>query len=271
MKTKSVNFSHKVSQMKKIKTTNKPILLSSLILCAITTSQVNAATMQYASGQILIKPRPNVSSTALNTVLQNHNASTKSIISGINVHIANVPVGTEQVVVNALSHNPNIEFAELDTLNSLEETIPNDPYFNSAWHLPKINAPLAWDSSTGTSVIVAVLDSGVDSNHPDLSGRLLRGINTADNSSNTEDIAGHGTYVAGVVGAINNNGTGVSSIAPNTLIIPIRVTNLTSGSAYTSDLAEGVTWAADNGAHIVNASYAISFSSSVNSAADYLK
>jgi len=250
---------------------NKPNLLSCLMLCALAASQANAVEMEYADGRILIKPAANVSDKALNAVLQNHNASTKSVIGGINIHVINVPSGAEQAVVNALSHNPNIELAELDKVNELTEIIPDDPYYTSAWHLPKINAPLAWDLSTGNSVVVAVLDSGIDPDHPDLGSRLLRGFNTVDNSTNTDDIAGHGTKVAGVIGAISNNATGVTSIAWNTHILPLRVSNQSSGSAYTSDLAEAVTWAADNGAHIVNASYALSFSSSINSAASYLK
>jgi len=250
---------------------NKPLIYSSIFLFSLGTFQANANEKIYAKGQILIKPAQNVSTSALNTILKNHNASPKSVIKGINVHVINVPTGAEQAVTNALSHNPNIEFAELDLLNVLEETVPNDPYYSSAWHLPKINAPLAWDVSTGSSVVVAVLDSGVDSNHPDLGSRLLPGFNTVDNTNNTSDIAGHGTNVAGVIGAIGNNGIGVSSIAWDAHILPVRVSNQSSGSAYTSDLAEGVIWAADNGAHIVNASYALTSSSSVNSAANYLR
>ena len=253
--------------MKKTKITNKPFIFSSVLACSMLTTNALAADLEYASGQILIKPNPKASAAAVRAVLQSHNASTKSIIGGIGVHVVNVPANAEQAVVNALKHNPNIEFAELDVLHTHDEIIPNDPYYNSSWHLPKINAPLAWESSTGASVVVAVLDTGVDANHPDLGSRLLRGFNTVDNTTNSSDLSGHGTYVAGVIGAISNNGVGVASIAWDTHILPVRVSNQSSGSAYTSDLAEGITWAADNGAHIVNASYALSFTASAKSAA----
>ena len=271
MKKKSLEVNSFYVPTKKTYRLNKPLIYSSIFLFSLCSFQANANEQQYAKGHILIKPAKNISTSALNAVLRNHNASPKSVIKGINVHVINVPVGAEQAVTNALSHNPNIEFAELDLLNVLEETIPNDPYYSSAWHLPKINAPLAWDASTGSNVVVAVLDSGIDASHPDLGSRLLGGFNTVDNTNNTSDIAGHGTKVAGVIGAISNNGIGVASIAWDTQILPVRVSNQSSGSAYTSDLAEGVIWAADNGAHIVNASYALTSSSSVNSAANYLR
>jgi len=249
--------------------------LSLLILASVgiglTSLPVFSAGVEFAPGRILMKPAHGVSEKELTRLLQSHDANQRAIINAINVRIINVPVGAEEALARALSHNPKIEFAEIDHLNKLDEIIPNDTYFNASWHLPKVNAPSAWETSTGKSVVVAVLDTGVDSNHPDLIGKVLQGINTVDNTTNTADIAGHGTNVAGVIGAASNNGQGVSSIAWDSQILPVRVSNQSSGSAYTSDLAEGVTWAANNGAHIVNASYALTSSSSVNAAATYLK
>jgi len=247
------------------------LLMLASIGCGLTSLPAFSAGVEFAPGRILMKPAQGVSEKELTRLLQSHDANQRAIINAINVRIINVPVGAEEALARALSHNPKIEFAEIDQLNKLDEIIPNDTYFNASWHLPKVNAPSAWETSTGKSVVVAVLDTGVDSNHPDLIGKVLQGINTVDNTTNTADIAGHGTNVAGVIGAASNNGQGVSSIAWDSQILPVRVSNQSSGSAYTSDLAEGVTWAANNGAHIVNASYALTSSSSVNSAAAYLK
>ncbi len=247
------------------------LLLLTTLGYSLAATPVFSAGAEFAPGRILIKPAQGVSETTLSRLLRSHNANQRAIINAINVRIINVPVGAEEALARALSHNPNIKFAETDQVHSLEETYPNDTYFNASWHLPKVNAPIAWDLSSGKSVVVAVLDTGVDSNHPDLQGKVLQGINTVDNTNNTSDVAGHGTKVAGVIGAISNNAQGVTSIAWDSHILPIRVSNQSGGSAYTSDLAEGVTWAANNGAHIVNASYALTSSSSVNSAAAYLK
>lgn len=100
---------------------------------------------------------------------------------------------------------------------------------------------------------------------------ILPGFNTADGSSNISDIHGHGTWVAGTIAALTNNGIGVSSVAPNVRMIPVRVSNFEDGSAYASDIAEGIALAADNGARVVNASYGASESLVVQSAASYMK
>jgi len=247
------------------------LLLLTALGYSLASTPVFSAGVEFAPGRILIKPAKGVSETTLSRLLQSHDANQRAIINAINVRIINVPIGAEEALARALSRNPNIEFAETDQVHTLEEIFPNDTYFNASWHLPKVNAPLAWDLSSGKSVVVAVLDTGVDSNHPDLQGKVLQGINTVDNTNNTNDVAGHGTNVAGVIGAISNNAQGVTSIAWDSHILPVRVSNQSSGSAYTSDLAEGVTWAANNGAHVVNASYALTSSSSINSAAAYLK
>ena len=230
-----------------------------------------ASAADHALGRILIKSKANVPQAKLNAILKGQSSNIISTIDGINVHIIKVPEHAEETVAWALSHNPNIEFAELDILHKREETIPNDTYYGSAWHLPKVNAAGAWDMSKGNNVTVAVLDTGVDANHPDLKANMLPGFNTVDNSTNSSDLAGHGTKVAGVIGAIGNNGIGVAGLAWNVKILPVRVSNETSGSAYTSDLAQAVTWAADNGADVANASYAMAGSGTMESAASYLR
>lgn len=249
-------------------------VLRNAVCLAIATSimlPISAYAQEHALGRILIKSKANVPQAKLDALLKSNSSSIISTIDGINVHIIRVPEHTEETVVRALSHNPNIEFAELDYVNELTATTPNDPKYGSAWHLSMINASNAWDMSKGTGVVVAVLDTGVNANHADLKANMLPGFNTVDNSTNSSDIAGHGTLVAGVIAAVSNNSTGVASIAWNTSILPVRVSNADSGSAYTSDIAEAVTWAADHGAHIANASYAVTTSGTVNSAAQYFK
>ena len=242
-----------------------------LTLITLITFSATSFAKEFAVGQILLKTKANVPPAKLAALLHNNNASIISTINGIEVHIVKVPAHTEETLVQALSHNPDIEFAELDTLQQLQSTIPNDTYYSSEWHLTKINAPGAWDMSKGSNVTVAVLDTGVDNTHPDLSANVLPGINIVDNTTNTTDTVGHGTEVAGVIGAIGNNGFGVAGTAWNVKILPVRVSNLSDGSAYTSDLANAIVWAADHGANIANASYALAGSSTIDSSASYLK
>jgi len=128
-----------------------------------------------------------------------------------------------------------------------------------------------WDITKGDNVVVAVLDTGVDDSHPDLDYNVLSGWNSVSDDSDTSDLYGHGTKVAGVIAALSDNDIGVTSIAWNTSILPIRITNRVDGHAYTSDIAAGLIWAADNGADIANVSYAVSSSYTIINAANYMR
>jgi hypothetical protein len=179
-------------------------------------------------------------------------------------------VHAEAAVAAALARNPGIRFAELDLLVRPVITTADDEYYADAWHLATMNVPTAWDSSLGNGVIVAVLDTGVDATHPDLQGQLVPGWNMYDNNSNTADVYGHGTKVAGVVAARSNNTIGVTSIAWNAKVMPVRISGLDGWASY-STIASGLNWAADNGAKVANISYAVSGSGTVTSAAENLR
>jgi subtilisin family serine protease len=149
------------------------------------------------------------------------------------------------------------------------EAIPNDPLFDTQWHLSTISADLAWDLvPLGEPVVIAILDTGIDMDHPDLAAQLVPGTNTYDGGS-YQDQHGHGTRVAGVAGAITFNSEGVASVAWNARIMPIRVT-ADSGSAFSSTLSNALVWAADNGARVANMSFqSVAGSSTIRAAAQY--
>ena len=138
---------------------------------------------------------------------------------------------------------------------------PNDPEFPNQWHHVNMESASAWDLITGDSnQIIAWADTGVDHNHPDLSAHLIPGYNAVDdlaeaNGGDTSDIHGHGTHVAGCLGAIGNNGVGVAGVVWNMQLMPIRVSNSSGGGAYLSDILDGARWAADQGAKTVSTSY----------------
>lgn len=229
-----------------------------------------SAAPKWAEGRILVQTKAGLSDAELDKVLKGHNGKALGRIRQINLHVVQVPPQAEEAVARALAKNPNIKFAELDVLVTTQQ-VPNDPKYTSAWHLPKIQAPLAWDSSQGAGVTVAILDSGVDATHPDLAGQVIAGWNSADSTTNTTDISGHGTWVAGTAGAATNNSIGVAGVAGGIRIMPVRVTNSSDGSAYFSAIASGLTWAADHGAQVANISYdMLTTSSSVSSAAQYM-
>jgi thermitase len=165
-----------------------------------------------------------------------------------------------------------VDFAEPDRLIA-PGCVPNDPLYSSQWFHTTIGSPTAWDATVGSrSVIAAVCDTGVESTHPDLSANLrLPGYNSVDGSANTEPVMAHGTSVAGCIGAVGNNGTGVSGVNWTVSILPVRITNRSDGWAYYSDMASGIQWAADAGARVVNLSYDAASSSTVDYAAQYLR
>lgn len=136
--------------------------------------------------------------------------------------------------------------------------VPNDQYYSQQWHLSKIKAAQAWDISTGSSAIkVAITDDAFVTTHPDLTNKLLPGRDVADGDNNVNpggaNDGAHGTHVAGIAGAQTNNSIGVASIGFNTSIIPVKIARDSDGTlvaGYT-----GITWAADNGAHVINMSW----------------
>ncbi|RKT45776.1 S8 family serine peptidase [Thiocapsa rosea] len=229
---------------------------------------------KWLEGQILVRPVPGLSSERMGSILSRAGGRAEARIGSLDVWKVRVPPGAESSVVAALASNPNIEFAEKDLVVETAETIPNDPYWNDPyfWHLQHIDAPVAWDYARGAGITVGVCDTGVDSAHPDLAGKLVPGWNVASNTADTSPIAAHGTRVAGVIGAVSNNGQGIASAAWDAAIMPIRVTNRTDGAASLSAIAACVDWARQNGARIVNASYyGLWDSGAVTTAADRLR
>lgn len=160
--------------------------------------------------------------------------------------------------------------------------IPNDPSYAQQWGLAKINCPSAWDTTTGSAAItVAVVDTGVDLNHPQLAPLIRPGRDLVDWGRNPsvpapwvlegdfagvdndpQDEVGHGTHVAGTIACLTNDGLGVAGVTWKCRLMPVRVlvrarntvTGRISGFGSAADIAAGITWAADNGAHVINLS-----------------
>ena len=225
---------------------------------------------EWAKGRVIVQVRPGLSDAELGKILKPHGGGARRMGQSTLYVITLPPTQSEVAVAALLARNPHFKFAELD-YKFAPMMAANDPYAGSAWHLNKIAAPAAWDASIGSGVTVAVLDSGVDAAHPDLSTRLVPGWNFYDNNSNTSDVYGHGTKVAGSVAATINNGIGVASVAGQAAIMPIRVTD-TAGGGYASMIATGLTYAADRGVRVANISFHNQPArAAVVSAAQYMK
>lgn len=138
---------------------------------------------------------------------------------------------------------------------------PNDPLLDQQWHHAAIGSEAAWDRSRGASVVVAVNDTGADCTHPDLQGKCLRGYDFVNDDTDPRDDHGHGTHVSGLVAATANNAVGGAGSGPEAMVLPVKVLS-SGGSGNMSWIASGVTYAADNGAQIINMSLGGRFTSS---------
>ena len=178
-------------------------------------------------------------------------------------------VTSEEEFAEKLKATGAVQYAEPDYLVYPALSFSN-PYIKYEWHLKTVKAQDAWDTTIGRSnVIVTVCDSGVDAAHVSLKGNVIQpGFNTVDGSTNSSPVATHGTAVAGVIAA-RKNGPGTIGVAPGVKIFPVRVSNSSSGSAYLSDLAECVRYAADHGSKVVNVSYSGQESSEMGDAGKY--
>lgn len=131
--------------------------------------------------------------------------------------------------------------------------IPDDIKFDRQWGLEKIQAAHAWDITRGSEdIIIAILDTGIDSNHPDLAGKVITRKNFS-RSFTVEDVNGHGTHVAGIAAAVANNGLGIAGLACQARLMNVKVLDDTGSGSY-SGISQGIIWAADNGADVINLS-----------------
>ena len=225
--------------------------------------------LAWVQDELLVGLRPGVSRTQAAAMYHLHGAQLVQELPQINVHRIRVPAAALSAVEQALARRPAVRFVDRNLIHP-HTFVPNDPSYGNEWHLPKIAAPQAWDVTQGAAgIVIAILDSGVDPTHPDLAAKLVAGTNTYDGNTDTRDVYGHGTKVAGAAAATGNNGTGVAGVAMANKIMPIRVTD-TAGYAYSSTLANGLTWAADHGAKVMNMSFGgVAGNSTIKSAAQY--
>lgn len=225
---------------------------------------------QFVPGRLLIQPRAGLSDAEIDKALRAHGGRRLAKIGAINVHVVELPAQANiDTAAAALARNAHFKFVERDRIFPPAATT-NDPSLADQWHLTKIGAPTAWDTSTGNNLVIAILDSGVDGSHPDLVARMIGGWNAYDNNYQTADVTGHGTLVAGTAAATGNNAVGVASVAYAARIMPVRISDA-NGYAASSTIASGLTWAADNGARVANISFGVAGYATVESAAQYFK
>jgi thermitase len=178
--------------------------------------------------------------------------------------VVDVPAGQEESYRKKLAGSPGVLFVEPNYIVSASaDYLPNDPLYSpniddplGQWAPLQIQAPAAWGSGvTGSnSVVLAVIDSGVDSAHPDLAGRLMAGYDFYQDDAIPQDECGHGTHVTGIAAANGDNGIGIAGIDWGAQVLPVRVLG-PDCSGPVSAVAAGIVWAVDkHGADVINLS-----------------
>ncbi|MGC8786912.1 MAG: S8 family serine peptidase [Anaerolineae bacterium] len=224
----------------------------------------------HVPGRILVKFKSGVKGEQRLQVHAEQGAHVVAELPRLAVQVVQVPEERMAAALARYRANPRVAYAEPDYL-AYGEFVPNDPYYASNQYGPQIiQADRAWDVTTGSpNVIVAVVDSGADFLHPDLQGKLIAGWDFINNDPDPTDDQGHGTHVAGIVGAVTNNGEGVAGIGYQTRLLIVKVLDASNAGTY-SGIAQGIVYAADQGASIINLSLGgTSFSQTLLDAVEY--
>lgn len=217
------------------------------------TIKLNTADGLASSSSILVKFKASASPAAITAIHQANHATVKRVLPDIGVQEISLPVGTDiGATLKQYRAQAAVQYAEPNFIAQRFMT-PNDTLYSKQWNLAKINASAAWDVSQGGYGPIAIVDTGIDASHSDLSGEVEPGYNFVSDSTDTNDDNGHGTHVAGIIAGITNNGNGVASIGFKGSLIPVKVLDSTGTGTY-GDVASGIIYAADNGAKIINLS-----------------
>jgi thermitase len=252
------------------------VILIALAAGAGSTAAANGS----SEARLIVKLHAGVSSNSARGLLSAVAARHVRTISDLDMQVVAVPWSQAQSALAALRKSRLVAYAEPDAILKPQELLPNDASFptqfavaGGAWGWYATHTTRAWDITRGDpSVIIAILDTGLATQGlSDYDGQVVTGWNVVRNSSDTSTYAGnHGTYVAGVVGLALNNSVGNAGYCPGCKVMPVQVG--TDSGAYLSDIATGLTWAADHGARVANISWAgTSSSGTLSNAVNYAR
>ena len=227
---------------------------------------------EYASDHILVKFNPVLTTQHVDSIVQAYGSRTSRMIPVVGLYRVDVPVGsTVEEMLEVWSQNYFVEYAKPDYIARVAVT-PNDLFFTEQYALSNtgqvlipgspggtpnadISATTAWEETKGDeNILIAIVDTGVDLVHPDLVNKIASpGKDFVNGDDDATDDHWHGTSVAGIAAAETNNGIGIAGVAWNCMILPVKVMD-EDGSGFYADVIEGIIWAVDNGAHVLNLS-----------------
>jgi PKD repeat protein len=231
--------------------------------------------MYYVPGEFLVKFKPDISEQFIDAFNSIHGVTTIYSSPYAGFRRMMVPAGeTVAHMIEIYRANEDVEYAEANYI-AYALKMPNDELYNHQWHLysnsyGSIKAESAWNISTGKEIVVAVLDTGIayenyseknpvgsKINHqkaPDLTNTpFVTGYDFVNNDEhpNDDSYSGHGTHIAGIIAQNTHNAIGTAGVAFDAYLMPVKVLNKSGAGTY-ADIAEGIIWATDNGAHVIN-------------------
>ena len=261
----------------------------------------------FSSDRVIVKLKPGANSNEISNLQAQIGVTKVSTASQLGIDIWQIPSGTVEQTISAYKDDPRFEYIEPDYIITLDDvqkpsstqessgkitpqaTTPNDPGYSQLWGLNNtgqsagtadadIDAPEAWDIQKGNpNLVIGVIDTGVDYNHPDLVGNIwtnpgeiagdgidndnngyiddTRGWDFAYNDNNPMDGHGHGTHVSGTIAGKGNNGVGVTGVAWNAKIMPLKMFDDTGSGGYTSNAILAINYATAKGVKLTNNSW----------------
>ena len=209
-----------------------------------------------APDEVLVKLKDSVAADKHENNHRTHKVTLKTRLDKLNVDVVAVEKGKVAEKVAEYQKDPNVEYAEPNYVARAFE-LTNDPYLPNQWGMYKVKAADASTSAWTTaksdpSVKIAILDTGIDQDHPDLASKIVSQKNCTT-SPTLDDLYGHGTHVAGIAAAATNNGAGVAGLGYNASLVNAKGLG-DDGSGYYSWLANCIVWAADSGVKVINMS-----------------
>ncbi len=223
-------------------------------MCIVGGVALAAEPQGRVAGRLLLRERAGLSDDALRVALRHVGAQRAAALAALGATVIVADEAALSGVEATLRRSGLFKSVERDYLAHSAE-LPDDPYYGTQWGLPRVGAPTAWGVSTGAGVTVAVVDTGVELSHPDLQGRLLPGYDFINDDATPNDDNGHGTRMSGIIAAAQDNGIGVSGVAPSAMLLPVKALDGQGQGPY-SIVASGIVYAVDHGARVVNLSLA---------------
>src|SRR5436309_3208910 len=242
------------------------------VACALLVPALSAAQSPSSTSSLLVKLVDGLSAQEQADVIARDGGIERSVIPVLRLHVIDVPASDLATVRASYQADPQVVSVE-ENRTRVSETVPGDPLYPNQWALPQIG----WDQVFGTvapagTATVALLDTGVDAIHPDLTGTVVPGTSILDGSNGMTDLSGHGTWLAGIIAAQTDNVPveGVAGVAyAGVTVMPVTVLNV-AGEGQDSDIIAGVIWAADHGADVILMAFSNpGFSPNLQDAIDY--